>query len=94
MKNNLGNKNTMSKNIKYYMERDNIDRSELCKNLGIKYTTLSDWINAKTYPRIDKIEMMANYFNITKADLVDDSSATPRPYRPHAPPGRSNPCAW
>ena len=34
--------------------------------------TFSDWVNAKTYPRIDKIELMANYFGISKADLVED----------------------
>lgn len=34
--------------------------------------TFSDWINAKTYPRIDKIELMANYFGIEKSDLVED----------------------
>lgn len=33
--------------------------------------TFSDWVNAKTYPRIDKIEMMANYFGISKSDLVE-----------------------
>jgi transcriptional regulator with XRE-family HTH domain len=49
-----------------------IDRNKLCSDLGIKYTTLCDWLNAKTYPRIDKIEMMANYFGVQKADLVED----------------------
>jgi transcriptional regulator with XRE-family HTH domain len=34
--------------------------------------TFSDWVNAKTYPRIDKIELMANYFGISKADLVEE----------------------
>mgnify|MGYP000250745067 len=37
--------------------------------------TFSDWVNAKTYPRIDKIELMANYFGVTKADLVEDHSS-------------------
>jgi len=36
--------------------------------------TFSDWVNAKTYPRIDKIELMANYFGISKADLVEERS--------------------
>ncbi len=29
----------------------------------------------KTYPRIDKIELMANYFGISKADLVEEHTA-------------------
>ena len=71
---NLGNKEIMAKNIKYYMNSRGIDRNKICDDLGFKYTTFSDWINAKTHPRIDKIEMMANYFHISKADLVEDSS--------------------
>ncbi|MDU7505703.1 MAG: XRE family transcriptional regulator [Clostridia bacterium] len=71
MKNNLGNKEIMAKNIRRYMEIHGVDRNDLCQALGIKYTTLSDWVNAKTYPRIDKIEKLANYFGVTKADLVE-----------------------
>ena len=37
----------------------------------IPYTTLSDWLNAKKYPRIDSIELLANYFNIQKSDLIE-----------------------
>ncbi|PTF09177.1 transcriptional regulator [Staphylococcus cohnii] len=68
----LGNKQVMAKNISRLMKEKNIDRNKLSKDLKISYTTLSDWINAKTYPRIDKVEMLANYFNVTKADLVED----------------------
>ena len=70
----LGNKSIMSKNITKFMKENNVDRRKLSKDLNIKYTTLSDWINAKTYPRIDKIEMLANYFNVNKSDLVEDKS--------------------
>lgn len=69
---NLGNKETMSKNLKYYMESRGIDRIKLCTDLNIKYTTLTDWIKGNTYPRIDKIEKMANYFGIRKSDLVEE----------------------
>ncbi|WP_062805963.1 S24 family peptidase [Enterococcus pernyi] len=68
----LGNKEVMAKNIQYYMDRNGVDRRKLSSDLGISYTTLTDWIKAKTYPRIDKIEILANYFSITKADLVEE----------------------
>lgn len=68
----LGNKKIMSENIKYYMEKRGIDRNKLVDDLNIKYTTISDWINGKTYPRIDKIDKLANYFNIEKSDLVEN----------------------
>ena len=74
---NLGNKQIMAKNILFYMDQKGIDRMDICDALGIKYTTFVDWINAKTYPRIDKIELMANYFGIDKSDLIEDKDPIP-----------------
>jgi transcriptional regulator with XRE-family HTH domain len=68
----LGNKEIMAKNIRHYMSAFNVTQTEICNTLGIKMPTFSDWVNAKTYPRIDKIELMANYFGISKADLVEE----------------------
>ena len=68
----LGNKAVMAKNIKYYMELHGKSRNEICEALGVKYTTFTDWVKGNVYPRIDKIELMANYFGISKADLVED----------------------
>ena len=70
----LGNKQIMAENIRYYMYKKQIDRRKLCEALGFKYSTVTDWLNAEKYPRIDKIEMMANYFKISKADLVEKHS--------------------
>lgn len=68
----LGNKEIFQKNLKYYMELNRKDRNDICRDLGFAYTTFSDWYNGKIYPRIDKIEMLANYFNIKKSDLIEN----------------------
>ena len=70
----LGNKEIMSQNIKYYLQKSGKTRNDLVADLNLKYMTVSDWINGKTYPRIDKIEMLANYFGVMKSDLVEDRS--------------------
>lgn len=72
MSTQLGNKKIMAKNIQYYMDLYNKTRNDICQDLGIKYTTFTDWIKANTYPRIVKIELMANYFNIEKSDLIEE----------------------
>ncbi len=71
---NLGNKEIMAKNIQYYMDKYGKSRQDMCDALGVKYTTFTDWVKGNSYPRIDKIELMANYFGITKADLVEAHS--------------------
>ena len=67
----LGNKEIMAKNIRRLMSDAGVKAKDVCDMLRIPMPTFSDWINAKTYPRIDKIEMMANYFGVQKADLVE-----------------------
>lgn len=68
----LGNKEIFSRNLKYYMIINNKTRNDVCKDLGFKYTTFTDWYNGNIYPRIDKIEMLANYFRIEKSDLIEN----------------------
>lgn len=68
----LGNKETMAKNIKRLMAQNQVNATDVCTALGFKAPTFSDWVNAKTYPRIDKIEAMSNYFGVSKADLVEE----------------------
>lgn len=68
----LGNKKIMGDNIQFYMDRIGIERRDFAKAIGVPYSSLTDWLNGRTYPRIDKIERMAQYFGIEKADLVED----------------------
>lgn len=72
----MGNKQIMADNILYYMSLHEKTRNDLCRDLGFKYTTVTGWLTAEKYPRIDKIEKMANYFNISKADLVEQRKNT------------------
>ena len=68
----LGNKAILSRNLKYYIERSGKDRRELAEEWGFPYSTVTDWINGKKYPRIDRIETMADYFGILKSDLIEE----------------------
>ncbi|HEL1843038.1 TPA: helix-turn-helix transcriptional regulator [Streptococcus suis] len=73
----IENKDIFSKNLKYYMDKKGVDRNQLCSDLDLKYTTVRDWIKGITYPRIGKIELLANYFGINKSDLIEEKSTIP-----------------
>lgn len=75
----LGNKEIFAKNLKYYMDYYEKDRNKICDDLKIPYTTFTDWYNGTTYPRIDKIELLANYFNIKKSDLIENKYKNQNP---------------
>lgn len=68
----LGNKKVFATNLNYYMNINGIDRNKLCEDLEFNYTTVREWTNGTAYPRIDKIEMIANYFGILKSDLIEE----------------------
>ena len=71
---NIGNKKVMAKNLHYYVERSGKTQKEMAEVVGVATSTFNDWMKAKAYPRIDKIELLANYFGILKSDLIEDKS--------------------
>ena len=75
---NIGNKAIMSKNLKYYIERSGKERKELAEIWGFPYSTVTEWVNGKKYPRIDRIEIMAEYFGILKSDLIEEKTTEHR----------------
>ncbi len=66
------NKEIMAKNIRRYMDMKGVTNQQLCDALDFKYTTFMDWIKGVTYPRIGKVEAMANYFGCEKSDLIEE----------------------
>ena len=42
--------------------------------MNITSSTVSDWVNGKKYPRMDKVQILADYLGILKSDLVEDKS--------------------
>lgn len=72
MSSSLGNKEVMAKNIRRHLNKLGLNVKDFASEMDFKYSTVLDWVNAKTYPRIDKIELMANYFKVEKADLIEE----------------------
>lgn len=64
-----------AKNLQYYMEQKGISQKELSEIIGVSAPTLNEWIKAKKYPRIDKVEKLANYFGCLKSDLIEEKTA-------------------
>lgn len=69
---NLGNKGIMAKNLTHYVARSGKTQKEIAAVVGVAPSTFNDWLKAKKYPRIDKIEILAEYFGILKSDLIEE----------------------
>lgn len=68
----IGNKEVLAKNLKKYIVKSGKDRMAVAEDLSLSYSTLTDWINGKKYPRIDNIEKLAVYFGVSKSELIED----------------------
>lgn len=68
----MDNKEIFSRNLRKYMALHDKTRKEVAEALGFSYFTFTDWVKGKKYPRMDKVEKLANYFGILKSDLIED----------------------
>jgi transcriptional regulator with XRE-family HTH domain len=59
------------------MEINGKSRRDVSEAIGVSYYTLTDWVNGKKYPRMDKVEKLAEYFGIMKSDLIEDKKEKP-----------------
>lgn len=71
----IGNKEILSKNLKTYIAKCGKERSVIAEDLGLPYSTLTDWVNGNKYPRINNIEKLAVYFGVSKSELIEDFEA-------------------
>ena len=65
-------KRVLARNLKRYMQESGKSQKEIAEVVGVSAPTFNEWINAKKYPRIDKIQIMADYFGIKKSDLIEE----------------------
>lgn len=60
-----------AKNLKRLLEEKGKTQAELSRDLGLSKTTVSSWFNGYRMPRMDKIELLCNYFNVSKSELLE-----------------------
>ena len=54
-------KDIFSKNLKYQLNIHKKTQADIVNDLNITSSTVSDWVNGKKYPRMDKVQILADY---------------------------------
>jgi len=57
-------------NLKYYMQLNGINQSELGRILGVNRATVSYWVSGTMTPIYKKVEQMCEVFNCDPNDLM------------------------
>lgn len=79
---NIGNKEIFAQNLNRYLNRSGVDQKIVAEAVGVAASTFNEWTKGKKYPRIDKIELLAQYFGILKSDLIEEHNDSNSPTEP------------
>lgn len=69
-----------SKNLKKYLELNEKQPADIVRDLGIPFSTVSNWVNGLKMPRMGKVELLAQYLHIEKSDLLEEKKETEQYY--------------
>ena len=65
-----------SRNLKIHMARMGISQTDIAERLNVSSSTTSDWVNANKYPRVNKMQELADYLGVRISDLREEAPST------------------
>ena len=69
-------KEIFSKNLKRLVSNSNLSQREIAININISPQTFNTWINGIAIPRMSSIQLLADFFKVEKADLIEENILT------------------
>jgi bacteriophage CI repressor helix-turn-helix domain len=60
------------KKLELLLMKEDINVSKLCEKINISPSTFSDWKSKKSFPKVDKLYLIANYFDVTIEYFLED----------------------
>ena len=76
----IENKAVFARNLRHFIEKENVRQKDVAAAAKVSTGTVCDWLNERSYPRMDKIQLLANYFKIEKSDLIEDRASIAKTY--------------
>lgn len=76
MTDKMTDKEIFAKNLKQLIKKNKLNYKDFSDAINTKYTTVLDWVNGRNFPRIEKLEVIANYFKVPKSKLLDEHLMT------------------
>lgn len=65
-------KKVFALNLQKYIAESGKTQKELADIIGVSAPTFNEWVSGKKFPRIDKIQKLADCFGILKSDLIEE----------------------
>lgn len=71
----------LTKNLQKYLGLNNATQKDVAHSIGVTTGTFNDWVKGRAVPRMDKIQKLADYFDIEVSDLLEEHSLETKRYR-------------
>lgn len=76
MKDNQKEKVVFSNNLKKLVASSNLPQREIANRIKVSPQTFNTWVQGKAIPRMKKIQLLADFFNVEKSVLIDEKTVT------------------
>ena len=63
------------KNLVYYYKKKGVSQKDLAEIAGVSTGTVCDWCKGRVFPRMDKIQKLAEYLGCEKSDLIEERTS-------------------
>ena len=61
----------IANNLRRIMYENDKSQAEVARALNISKATLSSWMNGTRIPRMQNIDMLCHYFNVSRAEIME-----------------------
>lgn len=62
-------------NLKRIMSQKNIKQTDIAYKTGFPLSTISSWYNGQSYPRVDKMQKLADVLDVSMKELTDENAS-------------------
>jgi repressor LexA len=76
----------LAENLQKLLGSRGLDQRALAERIGVSDAAVSQWLKGEKYPRIDKIQKMADFFNVPKSMITEEQPTNLIPVGPRTVP--------
>lgn len=70
----------IAQNLTKFLNRSGKSQIDLAEYMEVSQATVSNWCKGLKLPRMDKIDKICSFFNVSRSDLMNDGKDAPQYY--------------
>lgn len=62
----------VSRNLRRIASDQNRTQADIARDLHLNKATVSSWMNGTRVPKMENVDMLCHYFNVSRADIMEE----------------------